>query len=201
MAKRTEPLIIVVSAPSGSGKTTIVKRLLEELSGIERAVSYTTRKPRGGEKEGEDYVFISEEEFEEKQQRGDFLEWENNFGHNYGTSVVQLREAVSNGRDIILNIDVKGARTVKKLYPGSVSVFIMPPSKGELEKRLKERNADQEDQVSMRLQESRKEIDSSDEFDYMIVNRELEEAIKELKTIITAEKDNRTKKKKEDAAK
>jgi len=197
MTQGEEPLIIVVSAPSGSGKTTLVTRLLEEMTGITRSVSYTTRQPRENEMDSEDYMFISRGEFREKIDNGEFLEWEEVFGEYYGTSRVQLQEAISAHKDTILSIDVKGARTVKEHFPESISVFIMPPSTEELEARLKKRNTDRQEQVFLRLKESRREIASADEYDYLIVNKDLEIAAQELKTIIEDEKKNREHNKKD----
>jgi guanylate kinase len=184
MAKERKPLIIIVSAPSGSGKTTIVSGLVERLPDIKRSVSYTTRAPRQDEKEGIDYIFISQEEFKKKIENGEFLEWEENFGYCYGTSKEQVEEAVKGGEDVVLSIDVKGAKRVKRIFPQSISIFIMPPSMEELSSRLKNRKTDREEQVSMRLEESKTEIASSDEYEYLIVNDDLQKAIEELKEIV-----------------
>jgi len=198
MNQKRESLIIIISAPSGSGKTTLVSRLLEKIPGIKRSISYTTREPREGEKNNEDYVFIAKEEFEERIKKGNFLEWEKNFGNYYGTSKEQFQEAIDKGEDIILSIDVKGARKVKDSIPESISVFIMPPSVEELETRLRKRKTDQEKQVSMRLKESRDEIASADEYDYLIINDDIEKATEELRTIIEDERNNRKAKEKKD---
>ncbi|MGB2601020.1 MAG: guanylate kinase [Candidatus Omnitrophota bacterium] len=184
MAKERKPLIIIVSAPSGSGKTTIVSGLVEGLPDIKRSVSYTTRAPRQDEKDGIDYIFISQEEFKKKIENGEFLEWEENFDYCYGTSKEQVEEAVKGGEDVVLSIDVKGAKRVKRIFPQSISIFIMPPSMEELSSRLKNRKTDREEQVSMRLEESKTEIASSDEYEYLIVNDDLQKAIEELKEIV-----------------
>jgi len=197
MTREQEPLIIIVSAPSGSGKTTLVNRLLEETPGIRRSVSYTTRQPREEETDKEDYMFISREEFRRKIDNGEFLEWEEVFGEYYGTSRVRFQEMIEEHVDTILSIDVKGARTVKEHFPESISVFIMPPSTEELKARLRKRNTDQKEQVSLRLQESCREIASADEYDYMVVNENLEEAVGELKIIIGEERKNRKNNKKD----
>jgi len=186
-----EPALIVVSSPSGGGKTTIVEHILKELPGLKRTVSYTTRQPRKGEQDGEAYNFITEDEFKEKIRHDEFLEWEENFGYYYGTSREQVERIISRGNDVILNIDVKGARNVKKYFPGSISVFIMPPSMEELIARLKNRNTEGDEQFTIRLRESEKEIASSEEYDYLIVNETLEKAVKDLKTIIEKERKNR----------
>ncbi|MFC1643969.1 guanylate kinase [Candidatus Omnitrophota bacterium] len=191
MTRKKEPLIVIVSAPSGSGKTTIISRLMAKMPEVKRSISYTTRQPREGEKDREDYVFISPEQFKEKIEKGEFLEWEENFGNYYGTSKGQFAEAVERGADIILSIDVKGARAVKKNFPESISVFIMPPSAEELATRLKARDTDQDQEISLRLKESPREIAAADEYDYLIVNKDLEEAVEELKAIIKNERGNR----------
>ncbi len=191
MTRTREALIIIVSAPSGSGKTTVINRLLEKMPGMRRSVSYTTRQPREGETDKGDYIFVTVEEFREKIEKNEFLEWEENFNNYYGTSREQVLEAVEKGEDIILSIDVKGARKVKEVFPQSVSMFIMPPSVEELEARLRKRNTDKEAQVSLRLEESRREMEAADEYDYLIVNEELEQAVEELRAIIEAERKSR----------
>ena len=188
--KTKEPLVVIVSAPSGSGKTTLVGRLLETVPGIGRSVSYTTRKPRKDEVGQEDYIFISKEEFKAKIENGFLLEWENNFGNYYGTSIEQVENTLDKGEDIVLSIDVKGARKVKKQYPESISIFIMPPSEKKLEERLRKRNTDDEDEVIRRLKEAKTEMSSSDEYDFLIVNSEIEAAVLELKAIIVQEREN-----------
>lgn len=190
--QKKKTLIIVVSAPSGSGKTTIVDSLLGEMTTLVRSKSYTTRAPRALEVNGEDYIFVSKEEFETKIKEGEFLEYEENFGNCYGTSVVQIKEALAKGQDIILSIDVKGARRVKKTFPESISVFIMPPSREVLEERLKQRKTDGKKEVLLRLEEAEREIAARDEYDYLIVNDNLKEAVNELKNIIRAERENRS---------
>lgn len=193
MNQKKEALIIIVSAPSGSGKTTVVGKLLGELTGIKRSISYTTRAPREGESAGDDYVFISKEDFMKKAEAGDFAEWEETFDNFYGTPKAQFTEAVEKGEDIILSIDVKGARTIKKSFPESVSIFIMPPSEEELVARLRNRKTDKESQVALRLKESAKEIEAADEYDYLIVNDDLGKSVEELKSIIETERTNRKK--------
>lgn len=184
---------MIVSAPSGSGKTTIVNALISRMPEVGRSISYTTRPRREGEVEGEDYYFVSQEEFEERKNNKDFLEWEENFGNYYGTSREQVDSVLGEGRDIILSIDVKGARSVKDIYQDAISVFIMPPSRQELAERLRKRNTDEAAQVLRRLQESKKEIDAADEYDYLIVNKDLTRAVEELAGIIENERRNREK--------
>jgi len=195
MAGVNKNLIIVVSAPSGSGKTTIVTRVLETLPRIKRSISYTTRPPRSGEKNCEDYIFISTEEFRRKIRNNDFLEWEENFGNYYGTDKSQIIDAREEGSDIILSIDVKGAQKVRDEFPDSISVFVMPPSFGELETRLRRRNTDKASQVDVRLKEAEKEMRRSDDYDYLIVNDDLDRAVEELRAIIEQERSSRIKQK------
>lgn len=188
-----DPIIIVLSAPSGSGKTTIVEKLIKDMGGIARSVSYTTRPPRPGEENGKDYIFVSEQEFSQMKDNGEFLEWEENFGNYYGTLRKQIEDMLASGKDVIMSIDVKGARTAKKEYPESISVFIMPPSIQELENRLRKRKTDAENQVSIRLRESKQEFAASDEYDFLVVNNKLEEAVAELRQVIEKERENRKK--------
>jgi guanylate kinase len=189
--KKKEPLIIVLSAPSGSGKTTLVSELLKVMPGVARSISYATREPREGEKDGEDYIFVSDEEFERMRERGEFLECEENFGHKYGTSKKQIKEILEKGLNVILSIDVKGARTVKAEFPQSISIFVMPPSPQELEARLRGRKTDGESQVEMRLKESKQELAAADEYDFLLINKDIGAAVAELKQVIETEIDNR----------
>ena len=188
---RKEPLIIVISAPSGSGKTTLITRLMEEVPNLRRSISYTTRAPRPDESNNEDYVFIKEEEFKTKIEKDEFLEWEENFGNYYGTSREQFDDAIETKSAIILSIDIKGAKTVKERFPECVGIFIMPPSKEELEARLKKRDTEHKDQMSIRLKEAEKEIEASEEYDYLIINENFEEALKELRSIVETEREKR----------
>jgi guanylate kinase len=188
---RKEALVLIVSAPSGGGKTTMINRILEKDAAMKRSVSCTTRAVRPGEKEGTDYIFITEEEFKKKIKNGEFLEWEENFGHYYGTEIEQVKGIVNRGYDVFLSIDVKGARNVKKLLPESVSVFIMPPSVEELKARLRNRNTEGLKELDLRISEAKKELAAADEYDYLIMNKELEAAVKELRDIIKNERDNR----------
>ncbi|MBU0570576.1 MAG: guanylate kinase [Candidatus Omnitrophica bacterium] len=189
--KKHKSIIMVVSSPSGGGKTTVVNSLLAAVSGIERSISHTTREVRKNEHDKEDYIFISVEQFKESIEKDEFLEWEENFGNYYGTSEQQVRDALATGQDVILSIDVKGARRVKKKFPESVSVFIMPPSVTVLTERLKERNTEKAEQMKIRLEESEREIAAAIEYDYLIVNEDVEQAAEELKTILGVERKNR----------
>ncbi len=176
--------LIIISAPSGGGKTTIVENLLERRSDLMRSVSYTTRKPREGERDGQDYIFLTEEDFKHKKDTGEFLEWEETFGEFYATGKAQVDEALSAGKDIILSIDVKGAKNVMGLYPESVSIFILPPSQEVLKERLENRATDTEEEIKKRLEEASREMAEKDRYDHIVVNRELDEAVKEVEEII-----------------
>ncbi len=180
--------MIVVSAPSGSGKTTLCRKIVSSRPNTRYSTSATTRPARKGEKNGRDYLFLSRDEFEEKKQRGEFLEWANVFGEYYGT----LRQLVENtrneGKDIVLNIDIQGASQVKKRCPEAVLVFILPPSIGILEQRLRNRKSDTEDEILKRLQLARTEISKVDNYDYVVVNKDIKDSLDKLLAIITAEK-------------
>jgi guanylate kinase len=181
-------LLIVVSAPSGTGKTTLCRMLLKEFENMEFSVSYTTRPPRKGEVNGKDYFFVSREEFERMVEEGDFLEWANVYGNLYGTSKSQVLKALEEGKDILLDIDVQGALQVKKNLPEAVLIFIMPPSFEELEKRLRSRGTDSEEVIEKRLNVAKEEIKKAPFYDYIVVNDVLDVAFNKLKAIITAEK-------------
>jgi len=186
--EKLKGLLIVISAPSGTGKTTLCHMLLEEFPNMEFSISYTTRKPRPGELNGRDYFFVDRETFERMVEEGDFLEWAEVYGNLYGTSKSQVLKALEEGKDILLDIDTQGALQVKKNFPEAVLIFILPPSLKELERRLKKRGTDDEETIRKRLQTAREEIGKALEYDYIIVNDILEVAFERLRSIITAEK-------------
>jgi guanylate kinase len=186
-----KPFLIVVSAPSGTGKTTIVEKVLGKMDNIRRSVSFTTREPRTGEKQGQDYVFLSGEEFLKKKEQGEFLEWEEIFGNHYATSREQISKGLEEGCDLVLSIDVRGAESVKEAFPDSINVFIMPPSEEELKNRLRNRKTDQEQQQKVRLAEARREIRAGRDFDYTVVNDDLDRAVEEFCGIIEKEREKR----------
>ncbi|MFH1790827.1 MAG: guanylate kinase [Candidatus Omnitrophota bacterium] len=186
-AKRTGS-VFIVSAPSGCGKTTIVSAVVKKISGLKRSVSATTRRPRSGEKNGRDYYFISEKSFRMKAEKGDFIEWANNFGSYYGTPKKPLTAVLRAGHDVILTIDVKGAAQVKKRMPGSVMVFILPPGRGDLEKRLGMRGSDAKKEMRKRLNIAKKEMAYAKRYDYVIVNDILTEAVEQLRAVIIAKR-------------
>ena len=186
--ERQKGLLIVISAPSGTGKTTLCHMLLEEFPNMEFSISYTTRKPRPGELNGRDYFFVDRKTFERMIEEGDFLEWAEVYGNLYGTSKSQVLKALEEGKDILLDIDTQGALQVKKNFPEAVLIFILPPSLKELERRLKKRGTDDEETIKKRLQIAREEIRKALEYDYIVVNDILEVAFERLRSIITAEK-------------
>jgi guanylate kinase len=171
-----EPLILIVSGPSGSGKSTLVRRLLE-LPGTMLSISVTTRPPRAGEKDDEWYHFVSNQEFARMAGRGEFLEFASVFGlHNYGTPKRWLDEARAQKKDLVLEIDVQGAEQVRQRHPESVAIFIVPPSREELEKRIRARGQDNNEEIARRLDRARLEMEHYVDYDYVVINENLEQA-------------------------
>ena len=181
-------LLFVISAPSGSGKSTLVKMLLEADGGLDFAISCTTRAPRAGEKDGEHYHFVTRGQFAAMRDRGELLEWAEVFGHFYGTPRSALDQARQRGRDLVLDIDVQGAGQLKKQLPEAVTVFILPPSRKELEGRLRSRSLDDEAVIARRLRDARREIQNYSVYDYIVVNDRLEQAAMKLRGILLAER-------------
>ena len=181
-------MVFIISAPSGSGKSTLVKMLLESLEGLDFSISYTTRPPRRGEKDGENYHFVSREEFLAMRDGGRLLEWAEVFGNFYGTASAALEQAQKRGHDLVLDIDVQGAAQLKKQLPEAVSVFILPPSRSELEKRLRSRSLDDEAVIMRRLRDASREIRNYSAYDYILVNDRLDRSAEELKSILLAER-------------
>ena len=188
MSSKLKGLLIVISAPSGTGKTTLCHMLLKEFKDLEFSISYTTRKPREGEVNGKDYFFVNKETFQKMIDEGDFLEWAEVYGNFYGTSKSQILRALNEGKDILLDIDTQGALNVKENFPEAVLIFILPPSLEELERRLRNRGTDDEETIKKRLRIAREEIKKALLYDYLIINDNLEVAFEKLKSIITAEK-------------
>ncbi len=184
--------VFIISAPSGSGKSTLVNRLLQEVGQLRFSVSYTTRQPRGQEKHGENYYFVSRQDFETRLERGEFLEHAQVFGNYYGTHQSEREIATEAGCDLVLDIDVQGARQLKGTIPDAVSIFILAPSREILEQRLRARGEDTEDVVRRRLHEAAEEIRNYQLYDYVLVNREVEESAKTLCSIVRAERVRRT---------
>jgi len=180
--------VFIISAPSGSGKSTLVSRLLASDSGLRFSVSYTTRKLRGSEKPGESYIYISRQEFKERILRGEFLEHAEVFGNYYGTNREVLEQAKREGKDLVLDIDVQGARQLKKGLPEAVSIFILAPSRDILEQRLRSRSEDSEEVIQRRLRDAAEEIRNYTQYDYVLVNHQVEESVGTLTAIIKAER-------------
>jgi guanylate kinase len=176
--------VFIISAPSGAGKTTLLRAALERLADLCYSVSFTTRAPRTGEVNGRDYVFISPDEFEEGIRTDRWAEWAQVHGNYYGTSAEVLSRALAGGRDILLDIDVQGARQICKRFPQSVTIFIMPPSLDILEARLRSRGTDREESIALRLRNAREEMNQKDMYRHVIVNDDLHTAERELLAII-----------------
>jgi len=184
-------LVFIISAPSGSGKSTLVKRLLEGDAGLLFSVSFTTRAPRGTERPGEGYHYITREDFEARIAAGEFLEYAEVFGHLYGTHRGVLEQAGREGKDLVLDIDVQGARQLRGKLQDAVGIFILPPSREVLEQRLRARSEDDEAVIQRRLREAAEEIRGSGSYDYIVVNNELGEAAGLLAAIVKAERARR----------
>jgi guanylate kinase len=184
--------VFIISAPSGSGKSTLVKLLMERVPGLKFSISYTTRKARGKERDGENYHFISREEFEARIARGEFLEHAQVFGNYYGTHREELDLAQAEEKDLVLDIDVQGARQLREAIPEAVSVFILPPSRQILEQRLRARGEDREDVIDRRLKEAAEEIRNYRQYGYVVVNENLGESEQILCGIVRAERVRRT---------
>lgn len=178
--------LIVISAPSGSGKTSLANRVLREVPKLKFSVSHTTRKARRGERDGVEYFFVSTEEFEERIRQGAFLEYAHVYGHYYGTSREYVERELEAGNDVLLDIDVQGGLKVKELLPEAVLVFVLPPSFQALRERLRKRGLDDPEVIETRLQVARREIDYYREYHYVIINRDMDQALHELKSIIWA---------------
>ena len=178
--------LFIVAAPSGAGKTSLVNALVEQQNNIALSVSHTTRAARDGEVAGKDYFFVSPGVFSNMQARGDFLESATVFDHSYGTSSGAVFEQLKVGIDVILEIDWQGAEQVRKNYPKSTSIFILPPSKKALEQRLRGRGQDDSAVIERRMRDAENEISHYVQFDYLIVNDDFDKALVELTTIISA---------------
>lgn len=181
-------LLFIVSAPSGTGKTTLVERLVQILPNLRMSRSYTSRPLRPGERDGVDYHFITRAEFDAMIGRGEFLEWADVFGNCYGTSAPDTEAMLAGGQDVVLVIDVQGARQVRQRGADHTAIFVMPPSYEILESRLRGRSKDTEAQMQRRLATARAEVGSYPEYDYVVVNDQLESTVVRLQEIIAAER-------------
>ena len=188
MSSDRRGLLFIVSAPSGTGKTTLVERLVHVLPNLRMSRSYTSRPVRPGERNGVDYNFVSREEFEQRMARDEFLEWADVFGNYYGTCGVDVERALAAGQDVVLVIDVQGARQVKSRRVDHTSIFVLPPSFAVLESRLRGRSKDTEEQMQRRRTTARAEASSYVDYDYVVVNDALEPTVVRLREIIAAER-------------
>jgi len=186
--KNKPGLLFVVSAPSGAGKTTLCRAVTDSLEQLTHSISYTTRAPRTGEIDGRDYYFVSQDRFQQMVQAGDFAEWAEVHSNLYGTSRRVLDDMIAKGIDVILDIDTQGAKQIKKNYGNAVYIFIMPPSLEILEERLRNRRSDHEEEIKKRMRRSREEIKEYALYDYLIVNRNFERALTDIRSVIIAER-------------
>lgn len=182
------PIVYIISAPSGSGKSTLVNELLKLVSDLDFSISYTTRAPRGSERNGKQYQFVSREEFEQMIKADHFLEYADVFGNYYGTARQFLKEAEQKGHDLLLDIDVQGASQIQQRLPDAVSIFILPPDRKTLEWRLRNRSEDAEAVIQRRLATATREIGEFDKYNYIVINDELSESIERLKSIVLVER-------------
>ena len=185
---KREGILYIISAPSGAGKTTLCKEVIDIFPNLRHSVSFTTRQPRPGEVDGRDYFFISQEEFRRMVNAGEFAEWAEVHCNLYGTAIKTLDEYRSRGIDVLLDIDCQGARQLKGRHAGGVYIFILPPSYNELRRRLDSRNADSVEVIERRIEGAAAEIRESRWYDYIIVNDQFSRAVEELKSVITSER-------------
>jgi guanylate kinase len=180
--------VFIISAPSGSGKSTLVNELFKTVPNLTFSISYTTRPPRPSEVNGVDYIFITRKDFEDRLARHEFLEYAEVFGNYYGTNRETFESAAHQGKDLVLDIDVQGARQLKVAIPQAVSIFVLPPSKDVLEQRLRSRSQDSEEVIQRRLRGAAEEVQNYTHYDFVLINRDIEEASARLATIVKAER-------------
>ena len=180
--------LFVVAAPSGAGKSSLVKALLELVSHLAVSVSHTTRAPRGQERQGREYCFVDEASFRAMVERGEFFEWAQVHGHLYGTSRKAIEERLMRGEDVVLEIDWQGALQIKQLFPHAVLIFILPPSWDELRQRLNRRGEDQPEVIAQRMDNARLEVAQARHFDFVIINALFETALFDLKTVVHSQR-------------
>lgn len=187
-AAKPRPYLLVLSAPSGGGKTTVCERLLKEEPWLKRCVTATTRAPRKGEKHGRDYYFLTPAEFERRAGRGGFFEYAQVHGNYYGTPRKEVEAALRKGQSLVLVIDVQGGAAVKGQSPNSVLVFLAPPSLAALSARLRKRGTDAPAVIAQRLREAKRELRAGKHYDYLIVNDDLSQAVRQLRAVVQAER-------------
>ncbi len=181
-------IVFIISAPSGSGKSTLVRQLLDTVPGLQFSTSFTTRPIRAQEQEGRDYHFITRQDFETRILKGEFLEHAEVFGNYYGTHRSEFQQASLAGKDLVLDIDVQGARQLNIALPEAVSVFVLPPSREVLEQRLRARSADSEKVIERRLRGAAEEVRNYTQYDYVLINNHLEDSVARLQAIVKAER-------------
>lgn len=192
--KKSKGSLFIVSAPSGAGKTTICKKIIKTMDNVKTSVSYTTRKPRQGEVDNEDYSFISEKKFRGMIQKGEFVEWAEVHGNLYGTSRRRLEKIINDGFDVILDIDTQGAQQIKKTYANGVFIFILPPSMTVLRDRLEKRMSNTKEDMERRMKRAGEEIRAYKIYDYVIVNDLLKSSLSTFESILVAERQRSSKK-------
>lgn len=180
--------LFIISAPSGTGKTSLIKALLQSRMGLSLSISHTTRQPRPNEINGQDYFFIDRDIFNQMLKRGEFLESAEVYGNLYGTSHHWVKETIASGQDVLMEIDCQGAQQVRQIFPEAVSIFILPPSLESLKARLQQRGQDDPVAIARRLKAVREEVGQVNKFDYAVVNNELDEALKDICCIVRAER-------------
>lgn len=180
-------MLVVISAPSGAGKTTICRELLKRHKNIYMSISATTRPKARTERQGRDYFFLSKEEFETKIKKGWFVEWARVYDHYYGTPVEQVEKRLAQKKVVLFDIDIQGGRSIKKSYPDAVTIFILPPSIPVLKKRLRSRKRDSKVEIDKRLAHALKEIEMRTKYDYTVINKEIDLSVSQVETILEAE--------------
>jgi guanylate kinase len=188
----TKGLFIVVSAPSGTGKSSICRRFMEAYPEVKFSISFTSRPPRPNEENGKDYYFISREEFQARIDQGEFVEWVKNYGHFYGSSRNVMEEFLQSGQDLLLDIESRGAKKIKQNFKGGVYVFVLPPSRSELLKRLEGRGCETDEVIQNRFYQAESELKEISWYDYVIFNKDLETAVNQLISIYIAQKCKRS---------
>ncbi len=188
MADASHGLLFVITAPSGAGKTSLIDALLKQDARLGISISYTTRPPRAGEESGREYHFVDEPTFVAMLEAGDFLESAEVHGYRYGTSHKVVRDLLSGGNDLILEIDWQGARQVRRLMPDCIGIFILPPSVAELERRMRARGKDSDTVIARRMASAREELAHAPEFEYAIINKDFDEALQDLIAVVRAER-------------